>query len=98
LGEARTWLVPARTRLERVRRGIDAAARHRGIFHLYLHPGNLAESPQAFPTFEAIIEQLVRSRDAGDVEILTMSQVVDLMERQGEQNDVGAYANYAASH
>jgi hypothetical protein len=70
-------LAPLGTRLERVRRGIEAAVRQSQIFHFWFHPENLAEASWSYPTFEAILEELVRWRDAGDIEILTMNQVVD---------------------
>jgi hypothetical protein len=63
---------------------LEAAARHRGIFHFCLHPENLAESRYGFSMFEDILELLVRTRDRGDVDILTMGDVVGRMERGRE--------------
>lgn len=77
MGRARGCLVPLRLRLDRVRRGVEAAARSKGIFHLGLHPENLAESSDAFATFQSIVEHLVWSRDEQGVEILTMGQALD---------------------
>ncbi len=54
--------------------------RDRGIFHFGLHPENLAESRLGFSIFEEMIEKLVRARDLGDVQILTVIEVVDRME------------------
>jgi hypothetical protein len=59
---------------------LGAAVRDRGIFHFCLHPENLAESRFGFSIFEEMIERLVRARDLGDVEILTVIEVVDRME------------------
>lgn len=76
-----TRLAPLGTRLERVRMGVEAAARQGRIFHFWFHPENLAEAPWSYPTFEAILEELMRRRDAGDIEILTMNQIVDRITR-----------------
>jgi len=70
-------IAPLRTRVERVRLGLDAAVRARGIFHLWIHPENLAEAPWSFGVFEDIVGEFARRRDAGDLEILNMNQVVD---------------------
>jgi hypothetical protein len=58
---------------------MEAAARYRGIFHLSFHPENLAESPHGFSMFEDMLERLLRARDRGDVEILTMGQAAARM-------------------
>jgi len=86
---SRTRVVGLQSRIERFRRGVAAAARHRGIFHFCLHPENLTESPLGFSMFEDILEQLILSRDRGDVEILTMGEVAARMERgrEGELPD-----------
>ncbi len=81
IGPSRTRVLGLRSRLERFRRGVEAAARYRGIFHFCLHPENLAESPQGFSLFEDILEHLTQARDRGDVEILTMRQVTARMEQ-----------------
>jgi hypothetical protein len=80
IGPARTRFVALRSRLVRFSRGLDAAVRHRGIFHFCLHPENLAESRYGFSLFDDILARLTRSRDAGDIEILTMGQVAARME------------------
>lgn len=81
IGSARTRFVALRSRVERFSRGMEAAARYRGIFHFCLHPENLAESSDGFSLFGDILERLIRTRDRGDVEILTMAQVVARMEQ-----------------
>jgi len=80
IGPSRTTVLALKSRLERFNRGLEAAARHRGIFHYCLHPENLAESRQGLSLFEDILEQLTLARDRGDVEILTMGQVTARME------------------
>jgi hypothetical protein len=86
---SRTRIVGLRSRVERFSRGLEAAARHRGIFHYSLHPDNLTESPDGFAMFEDMLDRLMLSRDRGDVEVLTMSEVVARMERarNGEQQE-----------
>ena len=74
-----------RSRVERFSRGLEAAARLRGIFHFCLHPENLTESPHGFSLFEDMLERLIRARDRGDIEILTMGEVAARMERGRER-------------
>ncbi len=97
MSEGRLRVVPPPARLERVRRGIDAAASRRGIFHLCLHPETLAEGSRAFSIFEGMVEQLVRAREAGDIEILTMAQVADRMERRRGRSAPNTQRRYAAA-
>jgi hypothetical protein len=80
IARTRTLVVPIRTRIERVARGLDAAIRSRGIFHYWFHPDNLAESPCGFSMLDAMLERILRARDAGDIEVLTMAQVAGRME------------------
>ncbi len=82
---SRARVVGVHSRVERFRRGVAAAATHRGIFHFCLHPENLTESPHGFSMFEDMLEHLVHSRNQGDVEILTMSEVAARMERGSGQ-------------
>jgi hypothetical protein len=77
---SRTRVVALRSRLERFVRGIDAAVRHRGIFHYCLHPENLTEAPQGFALFDEMLQCLDRARARGDIEILTMGDVAARMQ------------------
>lgn len=79
IGKSRTRLVPLRSRVERFRRGVDAAVRRRGIFHYCLHPDNLTEAPDGFSMFDDLLEILIRRREAGDIEISTLAEVVGRM-------------------
>jgi hypothetical protein len=85
IGKCRTGVIPAQNRIERVRRGVEAALKCGGMFHYWFHPDTLAEAPSGFSILEAILEILTRARDAGNIEILTMAQVVDRMEMQCEE-------------
>lgn len=80
MSKARARLVPLKTRIIRVRRGIQAAVRERGIFHLWFHPTNLAESSEAAGVFETIVEEIAGWRDAGEVDVFNMAQMTDYME------------------
>jgi hypothetical protein len=84
IGSSRTRVVGLRSRIERFSRGISAATRLRGIFHFCLHPENLTESPQGFSLFEEMLERLIRARERGDIEILTIGEVAARMERGRE--------------
>lgn len=79
IGRSRARFVPLRSRVERFRRGIDAAVRHHGIFHYCLHPDNLAEAPDGFSMLEDMLELLVRRRESGDIEISTIGEVAGRM-------------------
>jgi hypothetical protein len=85
LSAARARFVPMPLRLKRVKLGITAAMRARGIFHLGLHPENLAESNQAFGVFEEIIGVIAERRRKGDLEILTMRDALDRVTSQAPQ-------------
>lgn len=77
---SRTFVAGLRSRVERFRRGVEAAAHHRGIFHFCLHPENLTESRQGFAMLEEMLESLTATRESGDIEILTMADVAARME------------------
>jgi hypothetical protein len=82
IGPARTRLLGIRSRVERFTRGLEAAARHRSIFHFSFHPENLVESPHGFDLLDEMLEKLVTARRKGDIEVMTMSEVVTCVERQ----------------
>jgi hypothetical protein len=84
IGPARSRIVGLRSRVERFSRGLEAAARCNGIFHFSLHPENLAESIHGFSVLDEMLERLIPMRDFGDIEVLTMSDVVARMERSRE--------------
>lgn len=77
LAARRCRVVPSRLRIERTRSGLEAAVAKKGIFHLALHPENLAESKFAFAVFESMIHQICRFRDQRGVETMTMMQAID---------------------
>jgi len=81
IGATRARVVGLRSRLARFSRGLEAAVRRRGIFHFCLHPENLAESPHGFSMLDDILDALIRARGSGDVEVMTMCNVLARMER-----------------
>jgi peptidoglycan/xylan/chitin deacetylase (PgdA/CDA1 family) len=81
LGPKRARILSLGSRVERFRKGLNAARRSRGIFHFGFHPENLAESPQGFTILDDILAVLTRAREQGDIELMTMSDVVDRMEK-----------------
>jgi len=82
IGAARARVIGLRSRVERFSRGVQSAVRRRGIFHFCFHPENLAESPHGFPVLDDMLEELMQARQRGDVEILTMADVLDRIERK----------------
>jgi len=81
LGRTRTRFVSARTRVQRFARGVEEAARQRGIFHFCLHPENLAEHPCGLSLLDDCLAELVKVRDRGDVEIRTVGEMAQRMEQ-----------------
>jgi hypothetical protein len=84
IGPPRSWVLGLRSRVERFKRGLEVAARQRAIFHFCLHPENVAESPQGVLLLQDLLDTLVRSRSLGDVEVLTMGDVLNRL--QGENS------------
>ncbi|MDP8980796.1 MAG: hypothetical protein M3O35_09420 [Acidobacteriota bacterium] len=85
LGRERSRLVKPGLRVERTQLGLRAAAKDRGVFHLGLHPENLAESDFAFAIFEQMIHEICRWRDQDDIDILTMSEAVNRVAMESKE-------------
>jgi peptidoglycan/xylan/chitin deacetylase (PgdA/CDA1 family) len=69
--------IPGSLRVKRAIKGLNAAVRHKKIFHLWFHPTNLAdESDKMFAGLRNILEyaSLLRSRD--ELSILPMRSLV----------------------
>lgn len=86
IGQSRNRLVALGSRVERFRKGLEAAARHKGVFHYCFHPDNLTESPDGFSMLDDMLESLTRARDAGDIEICAMGDIAEFMERKYPQS------------
>ncbi len=76
IGPLQARLTGLRSRVQRFGLGLEAAARQRAVFHFCFHPENLVESPSGFGLFEDILEKLAAARSRGDIEIMTMRDVV----------------------
>jgi hypothetical protein len=90
IGDRRSRIVAHETRIARVQKGIDAAARHRGVFHFCLHPVDLAESSRGCRLFDSILERVAGARDRGDVVVHTMAGLAGEMDALTETADVRA--------
>ena len=90
IGESRSRIVAHQTRLDRLQKGIDAAAAQRGIFHFCLDPVSLAESPRGYGLFDSIVERLAQARQNGDIEIVTMAEVANRLDALTECAGDGA--------
>ncbi len=97
LGAARSRLISPRSRVERFSRGLEAAARHRAIFHYCLHPENLAESPSGCSLFEEMLDRLRSVASLGDIEVLTMGEVVARMDRRETTASLAGFSIAATS-
>ncbi|HEX6739950.1 MAG TPA: hypothetical protein VF310_16850 [Vicinamibacteria bacterium] len=65
--------VPLGRRVARAVKGLDAAARERRVFHLWFHPTNLADHPEAMLAgLDAILGHAGRLRAEGRLEALPM--------------------------
>jgi len=78
---SRSALVPARTRLKRFKKGVEAAIEARGVFQFSFHPENLAESPDALPIFDDMLDCLLRACRQEGLDVLTLNDVINRMER-----------------
>jgi hypothetical protein len=85
LGRNRSRVVRPSLRVARTKLGLQSAAKQRGVFHLGLHPENLAESGFAFSVFEQMIHEICRWRDQDDIETLTMSEAVNRVAMQSKE-------------
>jgi hypothetical protein len=74
-GRSRRW-VPMQSRVRSACRGIRRAVRRRDLFHLWLHPMDLAQDSDArFSALERILAEADDLRRSGVLEILTMAEV-----------------------
>lgn len=69
-GGARALVPPAVSRM-RARHIIRDAARTGGVAHFWTHPENIATHPPTLENFKAVVEEIARARDAGEIEIVT---------------------------
>lgn len=82
-----------RARLEsQIRKLLRCLARGSGTYHVWLHPFNLARTPEHHARFQVFLDDIVKLRDEGRVDILTMSQLVqDCLCSRGARPSTGTY-------
>lgn len=72
--------IPVRSRVRRALKGLDGAARDCRLFHLWLHPTNLADRlPEMLAGLRAVLTYASRLRDRGALVIAPMGDVPDLV-------------------
>lgn len=70
----RTW----RFWVRQVERRLQQAVDHQSLFHIWFHPHNLRDNPDAsFAALEHICAAAARHRDAGDLQTITMAGMAD---------------------
>jgi peptidoglycan/xylan/chitin deacetylase (PgdA/CDA1 family) len=68
--------IPVARRVRRARRGLDAAARERRVFHLWFHPTNLADqSEQMLEGLRQILQHAATLGDRGELSVEPMAAV-----------------------
>jgi peptidoglycan/xylan/chitin deacetylase (PgdA/CDA1 family) len=73
-------LIPVRSRVRRATKGLDGAAREQKLFHLWLHPTNLADRlPEMLAGLRTVLEHACELRDRGQLTIAPMGDVPDLV-------------------
>lgn len=69
-------LTPPGTPRRRAQKGLSRAADTGRIYHLWLHPFNLARAPdESIAALEAILDRVAALRSAGQIEVATMAAV-----------------------
>lgn len=69
-------LVPPAVTRRRARNLLQDAARTGGVAHFWLHPENIASAPATLANVEAIVSEIVRLRDAGQIRVETQLSVL----------------------
>jgi peptidoglycan/xylan/chitin deacetylase (PgdA/CDA1 family) len=73
--------IPLSLRVKRAVKGLNAAVREKKVFHLWFHPTNMADEIDAmFDGLRQIMEHAAGLRDKGELEFLTMGQLVRKVE------------------
>lgn len=81
--------VPVWLRVLRANRGLDAALRQKRVFHLWFHPTDLTCRTEAMlDGLRQIFERAAKLRDAGELDILPMRDLIPAGVDGGEQKDI----------
>jgi hypothetical protein len=69
--------IPLSLRVKRAVKGLNAAAQEKKIFHLWFHPTNMADEPDAmFRGLRAIMQHAAKLKDEGKLRYATMKELV----------------------
>lgn len=75
--------IPKGIRLKKAKKGIDRAIREGKIFHLWFHPISFAwKTAEMLEEFEEILEDALKKRNKGILEILTLEKIAELSLKQ----------------
>lgn len=76
-------VIPVSRRVDRALAGLSDAVDQRRVFHLWLHPINLASHPEPMLAgLCRVLDQAARLRDAGRLDVLGMAQVAERAQAQ----------------
>jgi peptidoglycan/xylan/chitin deacetylase (PgdA/CDA1 family) len=90
--------IPLSRRVRRAVKGLDRAARERRVFHLWLHPTNLADETETmFSGLRAIFDHAARLRDDRSLTFAAMGELV-ASSHQTEVVDVSSAAQITATN
>ena len=64
-------VVPPQVTRLRARHLLEDAGRRGGVAHFWLHPENVASAPGTLGNLEAIVEEIQRARDSGEIAVQT---------------------------
>ncbi len=69
--------IPLSLRVKRAVKGLNAAVKEKKVFHLWFHPTNMADETEAmFTGLRQIMEHAARLRKNGELDFMTMGQLV----------------------
>ena len=69
-----------------MRRRLTAAARHRGLFHLWFHPHNVVRGGQEYlDVLEGVLERAASLRSRGRLQTLTMGDLARQLDERPTQ-------------
>jgi peptidoglycan/xylan/chitin deacetylase (PgdA/CDA1 family) len=78
-------VVPVRARVAKARRGVTTTVRRGGVFHLWLHPMDLAADPQPrFEGLERVFRHVAECRDTARLDVLTMGEMATVFHSQAD--------------
>lgn len=84
-------------RLQRLRRGLHHAARHRRLYHLWWHPHNFgANLPENLSMLRRVLEEFARLRDRFGMQSYTMHEVASMA--RTDSNVASSASHVAHSH